>query len=670
MKVKPLNLVFLLLGALATGSSISYAQDRVLVDSTLDLNELTMGKAYVRPTGKIQFIPEHFVNAANYADSISKAVEVPIGESWTTEAGLSGVSYGTYILKLNIPKSLSLIAWQENIGLNAAFEVEVLETGAIVAYSGKIGTSRETELHWWLSRTYPIYTHENSELTLLIRVSSFNFNARGILIPPKIGHYEILIRETFLNLLGRVSGLAVLLLLGLYHLLFYLSRRQGDLTSLYFSLGCFVMVFRQLSADRIIESLFPGGAAAYDQINFRILYSTMILVPLLIFQYYKHLIEGFLINDRLAKVAMILSLIPLIYPFVAPDYPSVRQFVTWFEIYDLLAAVALVGLLIYHSRHNVKHRVEARINLGFCMVFVIALINDVGYAHYLWETANTMYFALIAMFLGQAILLADKHHRAVGVQIHMQEAKIVQSAFLPNEKKFGPIETESFYQVADQQAGGDYFDFVFDSDNQRFFAFAGDVTGHGVASALVTGAASGAIKSFFTRSDVIDKAPIPLVLQSLSKGLNEAVLAVGARADRLMTMAMIGIDCKANRAYYCNAGHQPAYHFSPKNRKLHSLCAPSQPFGLDRNISLAVEEFALSSDDRIFMYTDGLIENGGPKGERLKKRQLLSVLKSSSSIEEAKAALLELTAKTWKNFPPADDTTFLFMEYSQSPEVE
>ncbi|MEY3903708.1 MAG: hypothetical protein RL189_3014, partial [Pseudomonadota bacterium] len=104
----------------------------------------------------------------------------------------------------------------------------------------------------------------------------------------------------------------------------------------------------------------------------------------------------------------------------------------------------------------------------------------------------------------QKIALENARERAV-LDAEMSAAVAVQSTLLPPSMKSVGYELATYYRVA-ERVGGDWFWHSCDERTGVVYVYIGDVTGHGVPSALLTGVICGAVASLeseFTKSPVV-----------------------------------------------------------------------------------------------------------------------------------------------------------------------
>jgi predicted ATPase/serine phosphatase RsbU (regulator of sigma subunit)/GAF domain-containing protein/tRNA A-37 threonylcarbamoyl transferase component Bud32 len=236
-----------------------------------------------------------------------------------------------------------------------------------------------------------------------------------------------------------------------------------------------------------------------------------------------------------------------------------------------------------------------------------------------------------------------------------EAAEAVQRALLPDTSTLELAEVSSYYRAA-ESTGGDWFGCYEDLAKERLFVFIGDVTGHGVPSALVTGAVAGAIKTAVESVLGTDYEPADF-LQDLAQKANQVVLGTGQHAGRMMTTAFFCLDLRNGITSYLNAGHNCWLHLTKEKNR--SRIVGGTPLGMDAAPSFAVKEFDFQPGDLIFAFTDGLIENQGPDGKVLALRQLHKHLSAESSAHEMVSRVAAMGHEVWRTTPAEDDCTFL-----------
>lgn len=250
----------------------------------------------------------------------------------------------------------------------------------------------------------------------------------------------------------------------------------------------------------------------------------------------------------------------------------------------------------------------------------------------------------------------------------LQAARVVQEQLLPVPQPIPNLEFAAFFQPSDV-AGGDWYGYIYQEEHQRVTFYIGDITGHGITSAVLTGVVCGAVYSAEKRSKQLDHiAPPAEQLQLAAESLDNILLNTAGRSGRLMTMCFLTIDLKTGNACALNAGHTWPILARREDGKF--LCEKIPGGGSllgSGKHNYGVHEFRLNEGDTLLMYTDGLLENEGLQGEALSFRKIRALLSKPAPLQEQMNEL-ELTArKLWSGNSLADDVTFLGIRLTAQP---
>jgi len=158
---------------------------------------------------------------------------------------------------------------------------------------------------------------------------------------------------------------------------------------------------------------------------------------------------------------------------------------------------------------------------------------------------------------------------------------------------------------------------------ERLLVAIGDVTGHGVASATVTAAASAACDVCARRyGDALE-------LGELVTALEAAVARVGGGQLAMSCFASI-LDPPAKTISYVSCGHPTPYlcRNAGKGVELHALVARGNPLGTGSAQAVTKpQQRALEAGDLLVWYTDGVIEAQDPHGEPFGDRRMQRLLR-------------------------------------------
>ncbi len=175
-------------------------------------------------------------------------------------------------------------------------------------------------------------------------------------------------------------------------------------------------------------------------------------------------------------------------------------------------------------------------------------------------------------------------------------ARNVQQMLIPdNLPKNDKYELSSIYQPH-FNIGGDYLDFI-DFNNGRFIFCIADISGKGVAAALLMANFQAMIQSLiFQYRD----------LETFIFALNQTVLRV-TKSDKFITFFIGEIDIHAKTLKYINAGHYPpALYMNGKIKRLTEGCTVIGIF--DKLPEIKEEIIPLEGECLIMSFTDGLAD--------------------------------------------------------------
>jgi serine phosphatase RsbU (regulator of sigma subunit) len=204
---------------------------------------------------------------------------------------------------------------------------------------------------------------------------------------------------------------------------------------------------------------------------------------------------------------------------------------------------------------------------------------------------------------------------------------------------------------------GDYYDYIIRPDGD-FDVVVADVTGHGVASALV----SVQIRAITRSHAQSEKSPAELLRQ-----VNEFMVSTFNRAF-FMTMFYLGYrtaGLEKPRLVYAGAGHPPPLLIG--NGKSQEIRSQGLPLGVEIKAEYREDQLEMEPGDRLLVYTDGLVEvyNGtreqwGPEGL---KKSLMEV--SDFAGREVIDRLLRDARYFGGQRPFDDDVTVVLIERSR-----
>ncbi|HEY2902825.1 MAG TPA: SpoIIE family protein phosphatase [Polyangia bacterium] len=183
------------------------------------------------------------------------------------------------------------------------------------------------------------------------------------------------------------------------------------------------------------------------------------------------------------------------------------------------------------------------------------------------------------------------------LQNDMASAREIQRTLLPTlASNFGTVRVVSEYSPA-YAVGGDFYDLL-DLQDGRLLGMIGDVSGKGVAAALMMSRVSSELRQLASQ-----KVSPADMLTRVNASLQERT-----RDDRFVTVVCVSLDAKARRCVVANAGHVVPM-LRRANGSVIRLSYPSgPPLGMVPRHVYSQQEFALQPRDILILVTDGVFE--------------------------------------------------------------
>jgi len=148
------------------------------------------------------------------------------------------------------------------------------------------------------------------------------------------------------------------------------------------------------------------------------------------------------------------------------------------------------------------------------------------------------------------------------------------------------------------EAGGDYYDVLRITDNVAGY-FLSDVSGHDIATSFATSAIKALLKQ--------NCSPIYSPVESMQ--LINRILIDVLPDGKYLTANYLTIDRKLLTASLIGMGHPPAIHVPAQGGSAKLLEAENDVLGIFQDAYYQAQDFPVAAGDRIYLYSDGLLEN-------------------------------------------------------------
>jgi len=215
------------------------------------------------------------------------------------------------------------------------------------------------------------------------------------------------------------------------------------------------------------------------------------------------------------------------------------------------------------------------------------------------------------------------------MQQSLNLAREVQQNLLPekNLKVNGfDITGKSIYC---DETGGDYYDFISfeDTGKQKIGVAIGDVSGHGISSALLMAA---------VRSSLRLRASLSGSIAKIISDVNRQLVQDVEDSGQFMTMFFLALNAESEQLEWVRAGHDPAIIYDPDLDSFNELSGSGIALGVDAEWIYEDNRKTNFSKGQIILFsTDGAWELRNEKGEMLGKEPVLNTIRQNSSSDAA-----------------------------------
>lgn len=217
------------------------------------------------------------------------------------------------------------------------------------------------------------------------------------------------------------------------------------------------------------------------------------------------------------------------------------------------------------------------------------------------------------------------------VQESLAVAREVQQQLLPRAAPQVPgIDIAGLCLYCDE-TGGDYFDYLDLREVGRAAvgAVVGDVSGHGVAAALLMTTARALLHGGLTAVS----SPSAIV------GSLNRHLANDVQPGYFMTLFALFIDLERREFAWSSAGHDPALWWHEQAGSITEMAGDDIPLGIDAGWGTGTASTAsFAPGDVVLIVTDGLWETKAASGERFGKARLRELLREYHALPAADIA--------------------------------
>ena len=238
--------------------------------------------------------------------------------------------------------------------------------------------------------------------------------------------------------------------------------------------------------------------------------------------------------------------------------------------------------------------------------------------------------------------------RALGV------AKEVQQSLLPKKDPVIQGFDIAGTSIYCDETGGDYYDFIKINAN-RLAVVVGDVSGHGISSALLMATA---------RALIMLRASMPGPAASIINDVNKQLSQDTYDTDNFMTFFYCELIPADRNVRWIRAGHDPALTYDPDTDTFDVLRGDGMAVGVDDSFEYEEFQYTLTAGQVVLIGTDGIWEMRNEAGEMYGKQRLKKIIRTNytTTAKEIMTIITDNLKMFRGNKQPEDDVTMVVIK--------
>ncbi len=255
--------------------------------------------------------------------------------------------------------------------------------------------------------------------------------------------------------------------------------------------------------------------------------------------------------------------------------------------------------------------------------------------------------------------LGPKLEDQVRIQNSLLLAREVQRSLLPLEDPKIPGLDIAGTSIYCDETGGDYYDYYLESNERgagKVSMVIGDLSGHGLASALLMATARALLRQRTSQSGSI---------ASIVTDVNRELAVDVAESGNFMTLFYLTIDIQNQKIQWVRAGHDPAIFYDPATDTFDELQGNGVALGVEESwVYDENEKAGLAKGQIIFIGTDGIWETKNAQEQMFGKDPIFEIIRQNSNAraEDIMKAVISAMNRFRGDLIPEDDVTLMVIK--------
>jgi len=452
-----------------------------------------------------------------------------------------------------------------------------------------------------------------------------------------------------------VSFVLILIILAL--VVFWISSLK---MYLYYAIHLFMYALLMLSASGGLIYIIPSAADLNYQNYMHLINIAAHLAPAFAALFATSLLDTSKAAPRMMKFfmgAVILLLVNMVLNFSRSPITQTIFYVTVFVL-----ILSLLGYTISQFRRNLYARYYAITVTATVVMIVLNILYETNFIQLdIWYPdlirVKMFEMTVLAFALGLRFRSFAEEKKALSVNLRMIErdmnlARDVQKYLFPVLPERPDGFNIAARYIPSASISGDFYDYREDGHG-GVFIFMADVAGHGFPAGLV----ASMVKVAYQDSLYNDRN-----LENPMENINRIILNNTESSFLTAVHTWFHPEKKELECIHC--GHTPLIIYRHETQTLELLREPGLPLGVSWDLKLIRSRTFLNPGDRVYIYTDGLVEETNAQEIQFGEENLQKTILEASKMPLTES--LEYILKNlfdWKSgYRQEDDITILVIE--------
>ncbi len=361
----------------------------------LNLSGNSFKSDYYELNGEWEFYPDLLLQPKDFDTLSIKPEYISVPGLWHQQENqnIKSARYGTYRLNILLPEE-SIYSLNIN-RIQSSYKLWINDK--FITQQGQVSDTKDSSEPFWSARNLT-FVSQYGDNEIVIQVSNYHHKKSGIEQRIMVGSPTVISKHTWFSLGTDIFLIGVLLIMGVYHLGLFLSRKR-DYSSLFYALTMFASAAFSGTVGEIIYT------KVWLDFNWFLLVKLNYVSNYLRLLFFVLFIYSVFADKRLHKVILLFTAFAIamvLFSAIAPTTVVTHTLIV-FLMFTVLSVIFVLWLLI---RAVIKKSEGVILSFIGTLLLTLTAVNDILNELKIISTVSLVTFGMFLFTLVQAYLLA------------------------------------------------------------------------------------------------------------------------------------------------------------------------------------------------------------------------------------------------------------------------